>query len=179
MQDQDTQTNQSSSNNLADKYQHALLEDAQQATWQNIMQYGDLVQNVKARASQKSFTVFLPPPNVTGTLHMGHGFNQTIMDILIRHARMNGQDALWVPGMDHAGIATQIVVERQLQQQSINKNDLTRAQFIEKVWAWKEQSGSQITEQMQRLGGSLHWDQSYFTMDEKMSAAVRNFMKMV
>jgi valyl-tRNA synthetase len=164
-----------SEKNLADKYQHSQVEGEQQSTWQNhgVMTHGALNQHIYATPPKKSYAIFLPPPNVTGTLHMGHGFNQTIMDILIRHARMSGEDALWVPGMDHAGIATQIVVERQLQQQGIDKNQLSRADFIEKVWVWKEQSGSQITEQMKRLGGSLHWDQSYFTMDEKMSAAVR------
>lgn len=153
-----------------DKYLAAELEPKQQNVWQqaNIMKYGEL----KNISDKEGFCIFLPPPNVTGTLHMGHAFNQTIMDILIRHARMNGKDALWVPGMDHAGIATQIVVERQLAQQGIDKNDLSREAFIEKVWAWKEESGSQISEQIRRLGGSLHWDQSYFTMDEKMSAAV-------
>jgi valyl-tRNA synthetase len=160
-----------SMNSLADKYHHGLLETHQQNIWQDskIMTHG----NLDAYLDQKPFCVFLPPPNVTGTLHMGHGFNQTIMDILIRHARMSGHDALWVPGMDHAGIATQIVVERQLQQQGVDKNQLSREEFIQKVWDWKEQSGSQITEQIKRLGGSLHWDQNYFTMDEKMSAAVR------
>ena len=119
-----------------------------------------------------SFCIQLPPPNVTGTLHMGHAFNQTIMDGLARHARMQGKNTLWVPGTDHAGIATQIVVERQLDAQKISRHDLGREKFLEKVWAWKEQSGSTITNQIRRLGASIDWSREYFTMDEKMSKAV-------
>ncbi|MEY3875461.1 MAG: hypothetical protein RIR50_632, partial [Pseudomonadota bacterium] len=119
-----------------------------------------------------SFCIQLPPPNVTGTLHMGHAFNQTIMDGLARHARMSGQNTLWVPGTDHAGIATQIVVERQLDAQKVSRHDLGREKFLEKVWAWKEQSGSTITRQIRRLGASIDWSREYFTMDEKMSKAV-------
>ncbi len=119
-----------------------------------------------------SFCIQLPPPNVTGTLHMGHAFNQTIMDGLARHARMQGKNTLWVPGTDHAGIATQIVVERQLDAQKISRHDLGREKFLEKVWAWKEQSGSTITNQIRRLGASIDWSREYFTMDDKMSQAV-------
>ncbi len=119
-----------------------------------------------------SFCIQLPPPNVTGTLHMGHAFNQTIMDGLARHARMSGQNTLWVPGTDHAGIATQIVVERQLDAQKVSRHDLGREKFLEKVWAWKEQSGSTITRQIRRLGASIDWSREYFTMDDKMSKAV-------
>jgi valyl-tRNA synthetase len=119
-----------------------------------------------------AFSIQLPPPNVTGTLHMGHAFNQTIMDGLIRHARMSGKNTLWVPGTDHAGIATQIVVERQLDAQKISRHDLGRKQFLEKVWQWKESSGSTITRQIRRLGASIDWAQEYFTMDNKMSKAV-------
>ncbi len=119
-----------------------------------------------------SFCIQLPPPNVTGTLHMGHAFNQTIMDGLARHARMQGKNTLWVPGTDHAGIATQIVVERQLDAQKVSRHDLGREKFLEKVWAWKEQSGSTITNQIRRLGASIDWSREYFTMDDKMSQAV-------
>jgi valyl-tRNA synthetase len=119
-----------------------------------------------------SFCIQLPPPNVTGTLHMGHAFNQTIMDGLARHARMQGKNTLWVPGTDHAGIATQIVVERQLDAQKISRHDLGREKFLEKVWAWKEKSGSTITNQIRRLGASIDWSREYFTMDDKMSKAV-------
>ncbi len=121
---------------------------------------------------QADFSIQLPPPNVTGTLHMGHAFNQTIMDGLVRHARMSGKNTLWVPGTDHAGIATQIVVERQLDAQKISRHDLGREKFLEKVWEWKESSGSTITRQIRRLGASIDWSREYFTMDSKMSKAV-------
>ncbi|MBC7995824.1 MAG: valine--tRNA ligase [Rhizobacter sp.] len=119
-----------------------------------------------------SFAIQLPPPNVTGTLHMGHAFNQTIMDSLTRYHRMKGDNTLWVPGTDHAGIATQIVVERQLEQQKISRHDLGRKNFVAKVWEWKEQSGSTITGQMRRMGASVDWKHEYFTMDEKLSKVV-------
>ena len=119
-----------------------------------------------------NFSIQLPPPNVTGTLHMGHAFNQTIMDGLVRHARMSGKNTLWVPGTDHAGIATQIVVERQLDAQKVSRHDLGRAKFLEKVWEWKETSGNTITRQIRRLGASIDWGKEYFTMDSKMSKAV-------
>ena len=108
-------------------------------------------------AKQDNFCILLPPPNVTGTLHMGHGFNQTIMDALTRYHRMRGDNTLWQPGTDHAGIATQIVVERQLDAQGISRHDLGREKFIEKVWEWKEYSGNTITKQMRRLGTSPDW----------------------
>jgi len=101
------------------------------------------------------FSVQLPPPNVTGTLHMGHAFNQTIMDGLVRHARMSGKNTLWVPGTDHAGIATQIVVERQLDAQKVSRHDLGREKFLEKVWEWKETYGNTITNQIRRIGASI------------------------
>ncbi|WP_118180611.1 valine--tRNA ligase [Paraburkholderia phosphatilytica] len=122
----------------------------------------------------KNFSIQLPPPNVTGTLHMGHAFNQTIMDGLTRYHRMLGENTLWVPGTDHAGIATQIVVERQLDAQKVSRHDLGREQFVERVWEWKQQSGSTITSQVRRLGASIDWSREYFTMDDKMSAAVRD-----
>ena len=122
--------------------------------------------------SKANFSIQLPPPNVTGTLHMGHAFNQTMMDSLIRHARMQGFNTLWLPGTDHAGIATQIVVERQLDAQKISRHDLGREAFLKKVWEWKDASGSSITRQIRRLGASIDWAREYFTMDEKMSAAV-------
>ncbi|MDR3099476.1 MAG: valine--tRNA ligase [Paraburkholderia sp.] len=121
-----------------------------------------------------NFSIQLPPPNVTGTLHMGHAFNQTIMDGLARYHRMLGENTLWVPGTDHAGIATQIVVERQLDAQKISRHDLGREKFVERVWEWKQQSGSTITGQVRRLGASIDWSREYFTMDDKMSAAVRD-----
>ncbi|MDB4138019.1 valine--tRNA ligase [Methylophilaceae bacterium] len=119
-----------------------------------------------------SFSILLPPPNVTGTLHMGHGFNQTLMDALTRYHRMKGENTLWQPGTDHAGIATQIVVERQLDQQKVSRHDLGREKFIERVWDWKAYSGGTITQQMRRLGTSPDWSRERFTMDEGLSKTV-------
>ncbi len=119
-----------------------------------------------------NFCIQLPPPNVTGTLHMGHGFNQTLMDALTRYHRMRGDNTLWQPGTDHAGIATQIVVERQLDAQKISRHDLGREKFIEKVWEWKKFSGDTITRQMRRLGTSPDWSRERFTMDEGLSRSV-------
>ncbi len=123
-------------------------------------------------ATRPSFCIQLPPPNVTGTLHMGHAFNQTVMDALTRYHRMRGFNTLWVPGTDHAGIATQIVVERQLQQNGTTRHELGRDAFVRKIWEWKEQSGDTITSQMRRMGDSVSWSHQYFTMDEKLSKAV-------
>jgi valyl-tRNA synthetase len=120
-----------------------------------------------------AYCIMLPPPNVTGTLHMGHGFQQSIMDALIRYHRMHGDNTLWQIGTDHAGIATQMVVEHQLLQQNITRHDLGREKFVEKVWEWKEQSGNTILQQMRRLGVSADWSRECFTMDEHMSDAVR------
>jgi valyl-tRNA synthetase len=119
-----------------------------------------------------NFCILLPPPNVTGTLHMGHGFNQTIMDALTRYHRMRGDNTLWQPGTDHAGIATQIVVERQLDAQGVSRHDLGREKFLEKVWEWKEYSGGTITKQMRRLGTSPDWSRERFTMDAGLNKVV-------
>ncbi|WP_348703830.1 valine--tRNA ligase [Acidovorax soli] len=124
------------------------------------------------QAGQPAFAIQLPPPNVTGTLHMGHAFNQTIMDSLTRYHRMAGFNTAWIPGTDHAGIATQIVVERQLQEQKISRHDLGREAFTAKVWEWKEKSGNTITGQMRRMGDSVDWSREYFTMDPKLSKTV-------
>jgi valyl-tRNA synthetase len=121
---------------------------------------------------QDNFCILLPPPNVTGTLHMGHGFNQTIMDALTRYHRMRGDNTLWQPGTDHAGIATQIVVERQLDAQGVSRHDLGREKFLEKVWEWKEYSGGTITQQMRRLGTSPDWQRERFTMDAGLNKVV-------
>jgi valyl-tRNA synthetase len=126
----------------------------------------------KPQAGAPSFAIQLPPPNVTGTLHMGHAFNQTIMDSLTRYHRMKGANTAWIPGTDHAGIATQIVVERQLQEQKVSRHDLGRKNFVARVWEWKEQSGNTITTQMRRLGDSVDWSREYFTMDDKLSRVV-------
>ena len=123
-------------------------------------------------AKENSFSIQLPPPNVTGTLHMGHAFNQTIMDGLARYYRMKGFNTCWIPGTDHAGIATQIVVERQLAEQNISRHDLGREAFLEKVWQWKEKSGGTITQQMRRVGCSADWSREYFTMDDTRAEIV-------
>lgn len=125
------------------------------------------------QGSGEPYTIMLPPPNVTGSLHMGHGFNNAIMDALIRFRRMQGRNTLWQPGTDHAGIATQMVVERQLAAQGIGRHDLGREKFLEKVWEWKEQSGGTITRQIRRLGSSVDWSRERFTMDEGLSNAVK------
>ncbi len=122
--------------------------------------------------AKESFSIQLPPPNVTGTLHMGHGFNHTIMDALTRYHRMRGHNTLWLPGTDHAGIATQIVVERQLQDEGKSRHDIGRKQFLERVWEWKQHSGNTITGQMRRIGDTVDWSREYFTMDATQSAVV-------
>jgi valyl-tRNA synthetase len=119
------------------------------------------------------YCIMLPPPNVTGSLHMGHGFQYTLMDILTRYKRMQGHKTLWQPGTDHAGISTQLVVERQLEQQGLSRRDMTREQFLAHVWRWKEQSGSEITKQMRRVGASVDWTRERFTMDSGLSQAVQ------
>ena len=125
------------------------------------------------------YCIMLPPPNVTGSLHMGHAFQQTLMDILVRYHRMNDSDVLWQCGTDHAGIATQMVVERQLQQEKVSRHDLGREKFIDEVWKWKETSGNTISNQSRRLGTSMDWENERFTMDEGLSDAVREvFVKL-
>ncbi|MDH1290057.1 valine--tRNA ligase [Comamonas terrigena] len=133
----------------------------------------------EATAAGNNFAIQLPPPNVTGTLHMGHAFNQTIMDSLTRYHRMKGYNTAWIPGTDHAGIATQIVVERQLQTQGVSRYDLGRDEFTKKVWEWKEKSGNTITTQMRRMGDTVDWSREYFTMDDKLSKVVTDtFVKL-
>ena len=122
---------------------------------------------------EESFSIALPPPNVTGSLHMGHGFNNAIMDALTRYHRMDGDNTLWQPGTDHAGIATQMVVERRLEAQGIKRRDMTREDFVDKVWEWKEESGGNITSQIRRLGSSVDWSRERFTMDDGLSNAVK------
>ncbi len=126
----------------------------------------------KPRPAAHSYCIVIPPPNVTGTLHMGHAFQDTIMDALTRYHRMRGDSTLWQPGVDHAGIATQMVVERQLNAEGIKRTDLSREAFVERVWAWKEQSGGMISQQLRRLGASVDWTRERFTMDAGLSQAV-------
>jgi len=124
------------------------------------------------RGSGAPYCIVIPPPNVTGTLHMGHAFQHTLMDALTRYHRMRGEATLWQPGTDHAGIATQMVVERQLNAAGVKRTDLTRDDFIARVWRWKEHSGGTITAQMRRLGDSVDWSRDRFTMDPQLSRAV-------
>ena len=152
---------------LAKSFEPAPIESHWRPLWEQ-RGYG----KASVHADKEAYSIFLPPPNVTGTLHMGHAFNQTVMDACMRHARMSGKDAAWIPGTDHAGIATQIVVERQLAAQGVNRHDLGREAFTQKVWEWKEQSGNIISQQIRRMGSSIDWSREYFTMDEKMSKAV-------
>lgn len=126
-----------------------------------------------AHSGGEPFTILLPPPNVTGRLHMGHMLNQAEMDILTRWRRMSGRRALWLPGTDHAGIATQMMVERQLAEEGTSRQKLGREAFVERVWEWKRHYGSAILDQMKRLGASVDWQREYFTMDERLSVAVR------
>ncbi|MEW6347746.1 MAG: valine--tRNA ligase [Thermodesulfobacteriota bacterium] len=139
--------------------------------------YGHWEEKGLFRASDKrkgnEYSIVIPPPNVTGSLHMGHALNNTLQDILIRYHRMKGANTLWMPGMDHAGIATQNVVEKQLAEQGLRREDLGREKFIERVWEWKEESGGTIINQLKRLGCSCDWDRERFTMDEGLSQAVR------
>ena len=159
---------------LAKSFEPAAIESQWSPEWEKSGLYEPTLDNAKP-----SFAIQLPPPNVTGTLHMGHAFNQTIMDSLARYHRMKGDNTLWVPGTDHAGIATQIVVERKLQaEQGKTRHDMgptpaeARKNFVAKVWEWKEESGSTITRQMRRMGDSVAWKHEYFTMDPKMSTVV-------
>jgi len=152
---------------LAKSFEPAAIEARWAPLWEASGVYAPTLD-----ASKPSFSIQLPPPNVTGTLHMGHAFNQTIMDALTRYHRMRGDNTLWVPGTDHAGIATQIVVERQLEQQGKSRHDLGRKNFVAKVWEWKQESGATITNQMRRMGASVDWAHEYFTMDEKLSTIV-------
>ncbi|MES2318118.1 MAG: valine--tRNA ligase [Pseudomonadota bacterium] len=152
---------------LAKSFEPADIEQYWRAEWEKRGYFA-----ATTDASKPSFSIQLPPPNVTGTLHMGHAFNQTIMDGLTRYYRMRGLNTAWIPGTDHAGIATQIVVERQLDAQKVSRHDLGREKFIDKVWEWKEKSGNIITGQMRRMGTSPDWAREYFTMDEPRSKVV-------
>jgi valyl-tRNA synthetase len=152
---------------LAKSFDPADIESFWRAEWEKRGYY-----TATTDADKPAFSIQLPPPNVTGTLHMGHAFNQTIMDGLTRYHRMRGYNTAWIPGTDHAGIATQIVVERQLDAQKVSRHDLGREKFVEKVWEWKEKSGSTITGQMRRMGASTDWSREYFTMDDKLSKTV-------
>ncbi|MBL8704315.1 MAG: class I tRNA ligase family protein, partial [Rhodospirillales bacterium] len=149
-------------------YKPAEIEARHYQDWE---QAGAFASDVTS--NQVPYTIMMPPPNVTGSLHMGHALTFTLQDVLIRYWRMQGRDALWQPGTDHAGIATQMVVERQLGEKGIKRQDLGREAFVKKVWEWKAESGGTITTQLRRLGASADWPRERFTLDEGLSAAVR------
>src|ERR1700733_3053772 len=162
---------------LPKAYDPTLLEDHWAEYWVRENLFAQPTPDPRATAaekdSQSAFTILLPPPNVTGRLHMGHMLNQTEMDILTRWRRMSGRRALWLPGTDHAGIATQMMVERQLTEEGKTRQQLGREAFTERVWEWKRHYGGAILDQMKRLGASVDWQREYFTMDATLSVAVR------
>ena len=159
---------------LEKNYNPKDFEEKIYADWENS---GDFKPDM--RSDKDAFSVVIPPPNVTGILHMGHALNNTLQDILVRYNRMQGKKVLWQPGTDHAGIATQMVVERNLAKDGITKHDLGREKFIETVWKWREHSGGTITRQLRRLGASCDWSRERFTMDEGLShAVIKIFVKM-
>jgi valyl-tRNA synthetase len=153
---------------LAKSFEPAAIETRWYSTWEK----NGYFRAGLDESNPRRYCILLPPPNVTGTLHMGHAFQHTLMDALTRYHRMRGYSTLWQPGTDHAGIATQIVVERQLEAEGVSRRELGRERFIERVWRWKEESGSAITRQMRRLGASCDWARERFTMDEGLSAVV-------
>ena len=155
------------SSNLGKAYDPKPIEDKWYAWWiEHRLFEGN------ADAERNPFSIVIPPPNVTGSLHMGHALNNTLQDIQCRYKRMNGYDVLWLPGTDHAGIATQNVVERNLAAQGISRHELGREAFVDKVWEWKEQYGNRIVNQLKKLGASCDWRRERFTMDEGLSRAV-------
>ncbi|HPK44764.1 MAG TPA: class I tRNA ligase family protein, partial [Spirochaetota bacterium] len=143
-----------------------------ESTWYTVWEQEGLFHGDENDPSD-AYSIVIPPPNVTGNLHMGHALNNTLQDILIRWQRMKGKATCWMPGMDHAGIATQNVVERLLLKEGKTKYDLGREEFLKRVWEWKEHSGGQIKEQLKRLGCSLDWERERFTLDDGLSHAVR------
>ncbi|MGP4714329.1 MULTISPECIES: valine--tRNA ligase [unclassified Psychrobacter] len=162
-----TQSIQAALNQLENAYNPSDVEAGMYQDWEDSGYFKPTFDR------DESFSIALPPPNVTGSLHMGHGFNNAIMDALTRYHRMDGDNTLWQPGTDHAGIATQMVVERRLEAQGIKRRDMTREDFIDKVWEWKEESGDSITTQIRRLGSSVDWSRERFTMDDGLSNAVK------
>src|SRR5882672_9992018 len=155
---------------LPKAYEPAEAEARWYAFWAEL---GVFRANDDATDARPTYVISMPPPNVTGSLHMGHALLDTIQDVLVRHERMHGKNVLWQPGVDHAGIATQTVVERQLKREGKTRHDLGREQFLSRVWAWKEKSGGRIVEQMKVMGVSADWDRLKFTMDPDLSGAVR------
>ena len=148
-----------------DKYNHLEVEDKIYKYWENHKLF-------EPKKNKKKFSIVIPPPNVTGSLHMGHALNNSIQDLLTRYHRMNNYETLWQPGTDHAGIATQALVEKKLEKEGINKNDIGRQEFIKKVWEWKGEYGDIIINQLKKLGCSCDWSRNAFTMDENLSKSV-------
>ncbi|UOF00004.1 valine--tRNA ligase [Bdellovibrio reynosensis] len=156
------------SEQLSDRYNPADVETRTYQWWENSGYF-----KAQDQSTKPPFSIILPPPNVTGFLHMGHALDHTIQDILIRWKRMNGYNTMWLPGTDHAGIATQSVVEREIKKEGLNRHDMGREKFVDKIWEWKHQYGDRIYSQMRRLGDSCDWDRAVFTLDEGVSKAVR------
>mgnify|MGYP004004433685 FL=1 len=150
---------------IEDKYVHSNVEDKIYSYWEKNNLF-------KPKKNKKKFSIVIPPPNVTGSLHMGHALNNSIQDLLVRYHRMNNYETLWQPGTDHAGIATQALVEKKLLSENINKGEIGRDNFIKKVWNWKKQYGDIIINQLKKLGCSCDWSRNAFTMDENLSKAV-------
>ena len=148
-------------------YDPSEIEPRWYQTWESA---GDFA--AQLNEDRAAYCIVIPPPNVTGSLHMGHAFQHTIMDALTRYHRMRGDNTLWQPGTDHAGIATQMVVERRLAAEGTSRHDLGREAFVDKIWDWKAESGGNITRQMRRMGSSVDWSRERFTMDEGLSKAV-------
>ncbi|HND84766.1 MAG TPA: class I tRNA ligase family protein, partial [Pseudobdellovibrionaceae bacterium] len=153
---------------LSDRYQPNEFEGRIYKKWEDAGAF-----TAQDQSTKPPFSIILPPPNVTGFLHMGHALDHSIQDLLIRWKRMSGYNTLWLPGTDHAGIATQTVVERELKKENLTRHGLGREKFLEKVWDWKNQYGDRIYNQMRRLGDSVDWQRATFTLDEGVSKAVR------
>src|SRR5215475_14482090 len=149
-------------------YQPSAVEGRRYALWERSGGF-----SADPDSTKRPYTIMMPPPNVTGSLHIGHALNFTLQDVLVRYQRMRGRDVLWQPGTDHAGIATEIVVGNHLAEAGLSKRELGREQFVARVWTWKEQSVGTITRQLRRLGASPDWSRELFTMDPGLAAAVR------
>ena len=162
------------SKNLAPKYNHLEVENGKYAFW-----YEQDCFKAQPQSNKPKYTIVIPPPNVTGKLHLGHAWDTSLQDIIIRMKRMQGYDALWLPGMDHAGIATQAKVDARLKEQGVSRYDIGRETFLEKAWEWKEEYGGRIIRQLKKLGSSADWDRERFTLDEGCSHAVQEvFIKL-
>ncbi|GFP40685.1 class I tRNA ligase family protein, partial [Candidatus Hakubella thermalkaliphila] len=155
---------------LPDQYKPAEVEKKIYSFWEEKRLF-----HAEVDSSREPFVIVIPPPNVTGSLHMGHALNNVLQDIIIRYKRMKGLNACWIPGTDHAGIATQNVVEKELMAEGLTRQQLGREKFLERVWAWKEKYGNRIIDQLKALGASADWERQRFTMDEGCSRAVRTF----